>query len=110
MSFLQIEICTMRFYRLLASAIILLGTGSASVASQIVYHPVNPTFGGSPLNGTPLLSQAQAQGQGVKSGSQSPDLSGLTNALGNLGSSGSTIVVNPTSAAGTTTNGIPSNP
>ncbi|MGA7810594.1 curli assembly protein CsgF [Bradyrhizobium sp.] len=55
-------------------------------ASEMVYHPVNPTFGGNPLNGSFLLSTAQAQGEGVKSGSQGPDLSGLNNALSNLGS------------------------
>ncbi|CCE06469.1 conserved exported hypothetical protein [Bradyrhizobium sp. STM 3843] len=68
--------------------------GAAAVASEIVYHPVNPTFGGSPLNGSFLLSQAQAQGEGVKSGSQGPDLSGLNNALSNL--NGPAIIVNPT--------------
>jgi curli production assembly/transport component CsgF len=56
-------------------------------ASEMVYHPVSPTFGGNPLNGSFLLSTAQAQGEGVKSGPQGPDLSGLNNALGNLGSS-----------------------
>src|SRR5215467_6614528 len=55
-------------------------------ASEMVYHPVSPTFGGNPLNGSFLLSTAQAQGEGVKSGQQGPDLSGLNNALSNLGS------------------------
>ena len=55
-----------------------------ALASQMVYHPVNPTFGGNPLNGSSLLSTAQAQGEGVKSGSQGPDLSGLSNALSNI--------------------------
>jgi curli production assembly/transport component CsgF len=59
---------------------------AATVASEMVYHPIIPTFGGNPLNGSALLSTAQAQGEGVKSGSQGPDLSGLNNALGNLGS------------------------
>ncbi|WP_349961663.1 curli assembly protein CsgF [Rhizobium sp. ZPR3] len=60
-------------------------TMSAS-AGQLVYQPTNPTFGGNPLNGTFLLSTAQTQGDGVKSGQQqTPDLSGLNNALGNLG-------------------------
>src|SRR5882724_8251364 len=58
----------------------------AAVASEMVYHPVIPTFGGNPLNGSALLLRAQAQGEGVKSGSQGPDLSGLNNALSNLGS------------------------
>ena len=82
--------------------------GSQAIASEIVYHPTNPTFGGNPLNGTPLLSQAQAQGVGVKSGSQGPDLSGLNNALSNLGS---TIVVTPTNngtgGTGSTSNNTP---
>ena len=101
----------MRMSGLLLAATLALGIGSAAVASEIVYHPVNPTFGGNPLNGTPLLSQAQAQGQGVKSGSQGPDLSGLNNALSNLGS-GSVTIINPTSGSGSssTTNGIPNNP
>jgi curli production assembly/transport component CsgF len=68
-------------------AVIAVGiTASApALASQMVYHPVNPTFGGNPLNGSSLLSTAQAQGQGVKSGAQGPDLSGLSNALSNIG-------------------------
>ncbi len=68
---------------------------AAAVASEIVYHPVNPTFGGNPLNGSFLLSQAQAQGEGVKSGSQGPDLSGLDNALNNLGNGGGGIIIAP---------------
>jgi curli production assembly/transport component CsgF len=59
---------------------------AAVVASEMVYHPIIPSFGGNPLNGAALLSTAQAQGEGVKSGSQGPDLSGLNNALSNLGS------------------------
>ena len=30
-------------------------------ASELVYTPVNPSFGGSPLNGSVLLNSAQAQ-------------------------------------------------
>jgi curli production assembly/transport component CsgF len=71
------------------AALTLAVASTAAFGSELVYHPVSPTFGGSSLNGTFLLSQAQAQGEGVKSGAQSPDLSGLTNALSNLGSSGS---------------------
>lgn len=32
-----------------------------SMASELVYTPVNPSFGGSPLNGSFLLNKAQAQ-------------------------------------------------
>lgn len=35
--------------------------GSATQASELVYTPVNPSFGGNPLNGTWLLGSAQAQ-------------------------------------------------
>jgi curli production assembly/transport component CsgF len=64
-----------------------MGASSPVFASSLVYTPTNPTFGGNPLNGTFLLSQAQTQGAGAKSGN-SPDLSGLTNALSGLGSGG----------------------
>jgi curli production assembly/transport component CsgF len=70
-----------------------LGSIAAASASGIVYHPVNPTFGGNPLNGSTLLSTAQAQGNGVKSGSQGPDLSGLSNALSGIGGASTPVVV-----------------
>ena len=54
-------------------------------ATEQVYHPASPTFGGNPNNGPFLLSTAQSQGEGAKSGNQGPDLSGLDSALGNLG-------------------------
>ncbi|WP_315703973.1 MULTISPECIES: curli assembly protein CsgF [unclassified Bradyrhizobium] len=86
----------------IASAI---GIGlSAAAASEIVYHPTNPTFGGSGLNGSYLLSQAQAQGHGVKSGSQGPDLSGLNSALSNLGS-GAVIIGGNGTGTGTSGSG-----
>jgi len=74
----------------LAAGIIL--SASASATEQ-VYRPVSPTFGGNPLNGNFLLSTAQAQGNGTKSGQQSPDLSGLTNALSGIGNSGGQPVI-----------------
>lgn len=66
---------------------------AACNATQLVYHPVNPTFGGNPLNGTYLLSQAQAQGLGTKSGAAGPDLSGLENSLNNIGGGGDGSVI-----------------
>ncbi len=79
--------------------------GSA-IATQLVYTPVNPTFGGSGLNGSYLLSVGEAQGFGAKSGpNASPDLSGLENSLNNLGSNNST----GTGSTGTTII-IPSSP
>lgn len=68
-------------------------SAAPATATEQVYRPVSPTFGGNALNGNFLLSAAQAQGAGVKSGSQSPDLSGLTNALSGIGSNSQTPVV-----------------
>lgn len=83
---------------------------SSALATEQIYKPVSPTFGGNPLNGTFLLSTAQTQGVGTKSGSQqqSPDLSGLTSALSNIGSSSNSSV--PIVVIGNGTSGIPSNP
>jgi curli production assembly/transport component CsgF len=76
-----------KYYWAIYAIVVFVGNASApAVASEMVYHPVIPAFGGNPLNGSALLSTAQAQGEGVKSGSQGPDLSGLNNALSNLGS------------------------
>ena len=58
---------------------------SSAFATEQVYRPISPTFGGNALNGNFLLSTAQAQGNGTKSGQQSPDLSGLNNALSGIG-------------------------
>ena len=65
---------------------------SASATEQ-VYRPVSPTFGGNALNGGFLLSTAQAQGNGTKSGQQSPDLSGLNNALSGIGGGGGQPII-----------------
>ena len=79
-----------------------IGLSVPANASEMVYHPVNPTFGGNPLNGSFLLSTAQAQGEGVKSGNQGPDLSGLNNALSNLGSA--VVIGGSGTNSGTTNN------
>jgi curli production assembly/transport component CsgF len=63
---------------------------SPAFATEQVYHPVSPALGGNPNNGPFLLSTAQSQGAGTKSGNQGPDLSGLDAALANL------TVANPT--------------
>lgn len=47
---------------LVISSLIALSCASASVqSSELVYVPVNPSFGGNPLNGPVLLNQANAQ-------------------------------------------------
>ncbi|PTM41480.1 curli production assembly/transport component CsgF [Bosea sp. 124] len=70
-----------------------LASSAAVHAGEQVYRPTNPTFGGNALNGSFLLSTAQAQGKGAKSGQQSPDLSGLTGALSGIGGAGQAPVV-----------------
>lgn len=60
--------------------------GSAA-ASELVYQPVNPNFGGNPLNGSHLLGNAQAQNdykdpEASSSGYERPsDLERLTSSL-----------------------------
>lgn len=39
----------------------LIALSSSIMASQLVYQPINPTFGGNPMNGTILMNKAQAQ-------------------------------------------------
>jgi curli production assembly/transport component CsgF len=65
------------------------GLLTPAFATEQVYHPINPALGGNPNNGSFLLSTAQSQGEGAKSGNQGPDLSGLANALNGVGSAGS---------------------
>ena len=48
---------------LFALTLISLLNNSFLSASEIIYTPINPTFGGSPLNGSFLLGQAQAQNE-----------------------------------------------
>ncbi len=46
---------------LLLVIIVQMWAASVVSASELVYTPVNPSFGGNPLNGTYLLNNAQAQ-------------------------------------------------
>jgi len=50
-----------KFSGLLAPIALALAASGAASATEMVYYPVNPSFGGSPLNGPWLLSSAQAQ-------------------------------------------------
>jgi curli production assembly/transport component CsgF len=90
-----------KYYWAIYAIVVFVGNASApAFASEMVYHPVIPAFGGNPLNGSALLSTAQAQGEGVKSGSQGPDLSGLNNALNNLGAGGGGIFIGGSGSGG----------
>ncbi|WP_237055323.1 curli assembly protein CsgF [Microbulbifer sediminum] len=40
---------------------VLTASFSTALATELIYEPVNPNFGGNPLNGSYLLSNAQAQ-------------------------------------------------
>ncbi|MBN9040412.1 MAG: curli assembly protein CsgF [Rhizobiales bacterium 62-47] len=76
----------MRLLGIVVAAAGCVAVASSALATEQIYRPVSPTFGGNPLNGNFLLSTAQAQGNGVKSGNQGPDLSGLSSALSGIGS------------------------
>ena len=56
-------------------------------ASQLIYRPINPSFGGDPLNGNWLLAYGQGQ---VKGGSQGPGFTIDFPDFGNLGQDGVT--------------------
>ncbi|AZV26422.1 curli production assembly protein CsgF [Pseudomonas syringae] len=58
---------------------LLIGLASAAAvqATELVYTPVNPSFGGNPLNGTWLLNNAQAQND-----HDDPDLKKRTSVAG----------------------------
>lgn len=47
----------------IAITILLTLTAVRSGATELIYTPVNPSFGGSPLNGAWLLNNAQVQNQ-----------------------------------------------
>lgn len=48
-------------YNLLMISVVGVCLSTSAVSSSMVYSPVNPSFGGSPLNGNMLLNSAQAQ-------------------------------------------------
>src|SRR5215470_18100963 len=57
-------------WHLVAAALVALTTAGAVRAGSIVYTPTNPSFGGSPLNGSWLLQQGQAQNDYAQSQQQ----------------------------------------
>ncbi len=48
-------------YNLLMISVVGVCLSTSTFSSSMVYSPVNPSFGGSPLNGNMLLNSAQAQ-------------------------------------------------
>jgi curli production assembly/transport component CsgF len=83
----------------------MIGFLTPAFATEQVYHPISPALGGNPSNGTFLLSTAQAQGEGVNSGNQGPNLTPLLNGLGSAaggaagGAATGSTVANPTGSA-----------
>ena len=67
----------------MACVVGMIGFLTPALATEQVYHPISPALGGNPTNGPFLLSTAQAQGQGVNSGNQGPNLTPLLNSLSN---------------------------
>jgi len=66
--------------RLVAGSL-LLALASGASASDLVYTPVNPNFGGNALNGATLLNAAQAQNKTKDPDAFSPQLAGQKTAL-----------------------------
>ncbi|QXH53791.1 curli assembly protein CsgF [Pseudomonas fakonensis] len=62
--------------RHIAAYLLAAGLGGQALATELVYTPVNPAFGGNPLNGTWLLNNAQAQND-----YDDPDLKSRTSAF-----------------------------
>lgn len=68
----------------------LLGCLTPALATEQVYHPISPTFGGNPSNGPFLLSTAQTQGEGANSGNNGPTINfpAINTGTGNTGGTG----------------------
>jgi curli production assembly/transport component CsgF len=62
MTFVRDAAVATAFVPILTAAAILLSPYAAS-ASQLIYTPINPNFGGSPFNGPFLIDQATLQNQ-----------------------------------------------
>lgn len=55
------------------------GLAASAQAAPLVYQPVNPNFGGSPFNGSFLLSQAAANNYDHLTNPNAPSLTGQQN-------------------------------
>lgn len=51
----------MKIIRNLLISLVVINFSSITAAQELVYTPINPSFGGSPLNGSYLLNKANAQ-------------------------------------------------
>jgi curli production assembly/transport component CsgF len=89
---------------------LLQAASSPALATEQIYHPVSPVLGGNPLNGSFLLSTAQAQGEGVNSGNNGPTIN-FPNVTPTTPTTGSqTAGANTGSATSQTTRNILANP
>jgi len=64
---------------IIAALAALLGFSPLGIATELVWQPVNPSFGGNPYNGSWLLSQATAQNKYLGRSSASSSRSLLDN-------------------------------
>lgn len=78
------ELSTMA--RLLWGAGLYAALGSSAMASQLLYTPIDPSFGGNPLNGSFLMGIAQQEASRNAPGADlaSLDLSGLSQSMQDL--------------------------
>jgi curli production assembly/transport component CsgF len=65
-----------------AAALALALTASEALATELTHHMVNPAFGGNPLNGSWMLSNAQAQDN-----NKDPSTTSSSSSLDNMTSS-----------------------
>lgn len=47
--------------KVILTLVIYISVSGSALSSELVYKPINPSFGGSPLNGSFLLGKAQGQ-------------------------------------------------
>lgn len=76
-------------FRMLLSGVILAAGAGAAPATELVYTPINPSFGGNPLNSAHLLATANAQREATASDFVSVDRTGGTTGTGGTGGVGS---------------------
>lgn len=82
------RVSRVRLQALLAAAVVLPLFAGPVIASQLIYTPVNPSFGGNPLNGPYLLQKAQAN----KSFEQPTDNLDFLNGIGIIAQTDTAII------------------
>lgn len=55
------KLLTPWYHKRLAAVVLLMATPTLTFAGELIYQPINPSFGGDPFTGNYLLSKAQTQ-------------------------------------------------